>query len=62
MTYTASPERYEGKMQYRRTGRSGLDLPVLSLGYWHTSATSAPSRFSARSRGAPSTSASPTTT
>jgi L-glyceraldehyde 3-phosphate reductase len=35
MTYTASPERYEGKMQYRRTGRSGLDLPVLSLGYWH---------------------------
>ena len=35
MTYTASPDRYEGKMQYRRTGRSGLDLPVLSLGYWH---------------------------
>ncbi|MFI7600043.1 L-glyceraldehyde 3-phosphate reductase [Actinoplanes sp. NPDC049681] len=22
-------------MQYRRTGRSGLDLPVLSLGFWH---------------------------
>jgi L-glyceraldehyde 3-phosphate reductase len=35
MTHTASPDRYEGKMQYRRTGRSGLDLPVLSLGYWH---------------------------
>jgi L-glyceraldehyde 3-phosphate reductase len=35
MTYIASPDRYEGKMQYRRTGRSGLDLPVLSLGYWH---------------------------
>ena len=35
MTYTASSDRYEGKMQYRRTGRSGLDLPVLSLGYWH---------------------------
>jgi L-glyceraldehyde 3-phosphate reductase len=35
MTYTASPDRYEGKMQYRRTGRSGLELPVLSLGYWH---------------------------
>jgi L-glyceraldehyde 3-phosphate reductase len=35
MTYTAFPDRYEGKMQYRRTGRSGLDLPVLSLGYWH---------------------------
>jgi L-glyceraldehyde 3-phosphate reductase len=35
MTCMASPDRYEGKMQYRRTGRSGLDLPVLSLGYWH---------------------------
>jgi L-glyceraldehyde 3-phosphate reductase len=35
MTYTASPDRYEGKMRYRRTGCSGLDLPVLSLGYWH---------------------------
>jgi L-glyceraldehyde 3-phosphate reductase len=35
MTYIASSARYEGKMQYRRTGRSGLDLPVLSLGYWH---------------------------
>ena len=35
MTYIASPDRYERTMQYRRTGRSGLDLPVLSLGYWH---------------------------
>jgi L-glyceraldehyde 3-phosphate reductase len=35
MAYVADAERYEGKMQYRRTGRSGLDLPVLSLGYWH---------------------------
>src|SRR5258707_11827560 len=35
MIYTASPDRYEGKMQYRRTGRPGLALPVLSLGYWH---------------------------
>ena len=35
MTLIASPDRYERKMQYRRTGRSGLDLPVLSLGYWH---------------------------
>src|SRR6476469_8713280 len=35
MVYAAAPDRYEGKMQYRRTGRSGLDLPVLSLGYWH---------------------------
>jgi L-glyceraldehyde 3-phosphate reductase len=35
MTYIADGGRYEGKMQYRRTGRWGLDLPVLSLGYWH---------------------------
>ncbi len=35
MSYTADPERYDGRMHYRRTGRSGLDLPVLSLGYWH---------------------------
>jgi L-glyceraldehyde 3-phosphate reductase len=35
MTYIADSGRYDGTMQYRRTGRSGLDLPVLSLGYWH---------------------------
>ncbi len=35
MTYIADPGRYDGRMRYRRTGRSGLDLPVLSLGYWH---------------------------
>jgi L-glyceraldehyde 3-phosphate reductase len=34
MAYIASSDRYEGKMQYRRAGRSGLDLPMLSLGYW----------------------------
>lgn len=34
MTYVADVNRY-ATMQYRRTGRSGLDLPVLSLGYWH---------------------------
>jgi L-glyceraldehyde 3-phosphate reductase len=35
VTYVAAPDRYEGRMRYRRCGRSGLDLPVLSLGYWH---------------------------
>lgn len=35
MNYLAATDRYEGKMRYRRCGRSGLDLPVLSLGYWH---------------------------
>jgi L-glyceraldehyde 3-phosphate reductase len=35
MTYLPSPDRYQGPMRYRRCGRSGLDLPLLSLGYWH---------------------------
>jgi len=35
VTYQANPDRYDGRMIYRRTGRSGLDLPVLSLGLWH---------------------------
>ncbi len=35
MSYEAAAERYDGKMRYRRCGRSGLDLPLLSLGYWH---------------------------
>src|ERR1700742_5067760 len=32
--YVADPERYDGRMPYRRTGRSGLDLPAISLGLW----------------------------
>jgi L-glyceraldehyde 3-phosphate reductase len=34
MTYSASSTRYE-TMQYRNCGRSGLKLPLLSLGMWH---------------------------
>ena len=34
MTYLASSTRYE-TMQYRNCGRSGLKLPLLSLGMWH---------------------------
>ncbi|MGJ7485610.1 L-glyceraldehyde 3-phosphate reductase [Variovorax sp. LT2P21] len=34
MTYIAAAERYQ-QMQYRHSGRSGLKLPVLSLGLWH---------------------------
>lgn len=33
MTYAASPARYDS-MQYRRSGRSGLQLPAISLGLW----------------------------
>src|SRR5690554_6179018 len=32
--YVAAPERY-GSMTYRRCGRSGLQLPAISLGLWH---------------------------
>ena len=35
MSYLPDPARYDGGMRYRRSGRSGLDLPVLSLGLWH---------------------------
>jgi L-glyceraldehyde 3-phosphate reductase len=34
MTYVASPDRYDA-MTYRRCGRSGLQLPAVSLGLWH---------------------------
>ncbi len=34
MSYSAHPDRYE-HMTYRRCGRSGLDLPAISLGLWH---------------------------
>ena len=34
MTYSPDPARYDGRMPYRRCGRSGLDLPAISLGLW----------------------------
>lgn len=37
MTYVAAPDRYDTDatgMRYRFTGRSGLQLPVISLGLW----------------------------
>ena len=33
--YQASSSRYE-TMQFRRCGQSGLQLPALSLGLWHS--------------------------
>lgn len=34
LNYLAAEHRYDS-MEYRRTGRSGLKLPALSLGLWH---------------------------
>ncbi|MHC2184951.1 L-glyceraldehyde 3-phosphate reductase [Rathayibacter agropyri] len=34
MSYDAVPARYD-RMDYRRSGHSGLKLPALSLGLWH---------------------------
>jgi len=34
MSFTADTGRYDA-MEYRRTGRSGLKLPAVSLGLWH---------------------------
>jgi L-glyceraldehyde 3-phosphate reductase len=39
--YLAADERYDS-MQYRRTGRSGLLLPAVSLGLWHNFGTDRP--------------------
>jgi L-glyceraldehyde 3-phosphate reductase len=33
--YVAAEGRYDDQMAYRRTGRSGLVLPAISLGLWH---------------------------
>src|SRR4030095_7418406 len=33
MSYVADAARSDGR-QYRRSGRSGLDLPAISLGLW----------------------------
>ena len=32
--YSPAPDRYDA-MIYRRSGRSGIDIPVLALGLWH---------------------------
>ncbi|HEY2793297.1 MAG TPA: aldo/keto reductase, partial [Micromonosporaceae bacterium] len=34
MTYIAAEDRYDS-MTYRRSGRSGIHLPAISLGLWH---------------------------
>lgn len=41
MLYQASPHRYQA-MRYHRSGRSGLQLPAISLGLWHNFGDSVP--------------------
>jgi L-glyceraldehyde 3-phosphate reductase len=41
MTYVAAPDRYQ-QIDYRRCGRSGIDLPEISLGLWHNFGTDRP--------------------
>jgi L-glyceraldehyde 3-phosphate reductase len=33
--YAPDPDRYDGRMPYRRCGRSGLLLPAVTIGCWH---------------------------
>jgi len=40
MPYAPADDRYD-RMVYRRTGRSGLLLSAISLGFWWNSATTA---------------------
>jgi L-glyceraldehyde 3-phosphate reductase len=35
LDYVAAADRYDNGMVWRRCGRSGLDLPAISLGLWH---------------------------
>ncbi|HEY3763256.1 MAG TPA: L-glyceraldehyde 3-phosphate reductase [Verrucomicrobiae bacterium] len=35
MSYVPAPNRYERSSFYRRCGRSGINLPIISLGLWH---------------------------
>jgi L-glyceraldehyde 3-phosphate reductase len=35
MSHVPSPDRYSNPALYRRCGRSGIKLPLLSLGLWH---------------------------
>ncbi len=41
-TYCPDANRYDGRMRYRRCGRSGLMLPEISLGLWHNFGDSTP--------------------
>ncbi len=40
--YKAASNRYETGMEYRRSGKSGILLPEVSLGFWHNFGETAP--------------------
>lgn len=40
--YQPNVDRYDGRMPYRRCGRSGLLLPLISVGCWHNFGGDAP--------------------
>ena len=62
LSYQPAPDRYAA-MTYRFCGRSGLQLPLLSLGLWHNFGDTTPiEQRSARWSAPPSTWASPTST
>ena len=42
MAHFFDENRYDGRMTYRRCGRSGLKLPAISLGCWHNFGGKAP--------------------
>lgn len=42
MPHKFDENRYDGRMTYRRCGRSGLKLPAISLGCWHNFGGTAP--------------------
>ena len=44
-TYTPDPDRYDGRMPYRRAGRWGLQLPEITLGCWHNFGGDAPTEL-----------------
>ena len=41
--FVPDADRYDGRIPYRRTGRSGLLLPAISLGLWHNFGDDVPS-------------------
>ena len=44
MGYKPDENRYDGRMQYRRCGRSGLKLPEITLGCWHNFGGDSPTK------------------